>query len=134
MSHSTEMLLKLHLETFVPLLIHEFSSGQCCLSFERPDLVDIIAAQGDAILYRVPGKTARAVGALVEAVATLAFCPGGVTLFGTHFEAPLPDYLTSPPDTTPSQALLSLLLPEPDPSAVFRGGPALKTGAGNGPN
>ncbi|GAB4430130.1 MAG: hypothetical protein Kow0031_10890 [Anaerolineae bacterium] len=113
MSATTETLLKLQLETFVPLLIHEFTTGRRQLRFDRPDLVEIIAAQGDAILYRSPGKTARAVAALTEAVATMAFCPGGITAFGLHFEAPLPDYL-APAKTDPPAD-------EPDPTAVWGG-------------
>ncbi len=81
-------LLRLHLEMCVPLLIREFVSGQRPLTFPRPDLAEIIAAAGDAILYRVPGQTAGAVSALAEALATLAFCPGGVRFMELHFEAP----------------------------------------------
>jgi hypothetical protein len=81
-------LLRTHLELCVPLVIHEFVVGQRPLSFSRPDLAETIAAEGDAILYRTPGRTARAVSALVEAVAILAFCPGGVDFMGLHFEVP----------------------------------------------
>lgn len=46
-----------------------------------------LGAHGDAILYHVKGETARMMTRLCEAVAVLAFCPGGVTTFGLHFEA-----------------------------------------------
>lgn len=88
MNSQNTRLLELHLSTFVPLLIEEILRERRVLILPRPDLADIIAGQGDAILYRVPGKTARAVGALTEALATLAFAPGGVDFMSLHFEVP----------------------------------------------
>lgn len=41
---------------------------------------------GEAILYRVPGKTADGFNCLAETIAILAFSPGGVRCFGMHFE------------------------------------------------
>lgn len=81
-------LLRCHLAAFVPLLIQEFLERRRTLILPRLDLAEQIAANGDAILHRVPGRTAPAVSALVEAVATLAFAPGGVSIFGLHFEVP----------------------------------------------
>jgi hypothetical protein len=81
-------LLRCHLSAFVPLVIQEYVLGQRALRFPRPDLAQVIAAQGDAILYRSPGRTAQAVFALVEALATMAFVPGGVDFLGLHFEVP----------------------------------------------
>lgn len=83
-------LLRCHLSAFVPLVIQEYLLGQRLLVLPRHDLAQVIAAHGDALLYRVPGQTARVVSALVEAVAILAFCPGGVTLaaLDLHFEVP----------------------------------------------
>lgn len=81
-------LLRCHLSAFVPLVIHEYLLGQRVLRFPRHDLAQIIAAHGDAILYRSPGRTAQAVSALVEALATMAFVPGGVDFLGLHFEVP----------------------------------------------
>lgn len=48
---------------------------------------DDMGAKGDALLYRVKGETARMMARFCEAVAIMAFCPGGVTLMGLHFEA-----------------------------------------------
>jgi hypothetical protein len=88
-SHSSQaQLLRCHLSAFVPLVIHEYLLGQRVLRFPRHDLAQVIAAQGDAILYRSPGRTAQAVSALVEALATMAFVPGGVDFLGLHFEVP----------------------------------------------
>lgn len=41
---------------------------------------------GEAILFRVPGKTADGFNCLAETIAILAFSPGGVRCFGMHFE------------------------------------------------
>jgi hypothetical protein len=49
----------------------------------------MIAEHGDNILFRsrVQGESAKAVNALVNALALLAYQPGGVTFMGLHFEA-----------------------------------------------
>ena len=50
----------------------------------------VIAEKGDVILFRGKGgETAEAFNRLAEGVACLAFVPGGVTLFGQHWEAKL---------------------------------------------
>lgn len=51
--------------------------------------LDVIQEVGEAILYRIPGKTARGFNALAEGIACLSFFPGGVTCFGQKFEAKL---------------------------------------------
>jgi hypothetical protein len=84
---ATLALLREHLQMAVPLFILEFLDGRRQLSFPRPDLSQTIAQYGDQILYRGP-HTAMAVNALCEGLASLAFCPGGVTAFGLHFEVP----------------------------------------------
>lgn len=52
-----------------------------------------IAEHGDIILYRgkKPGETGKAFAALARGVAALSFSPGGVTVFGEHFEATHPE-------------------------------------------
>jgi hypothetical protein len=52
------------------------------------ELSAVIAEKGDVILYRgkKKGESARAFNALAESIAILSFQPGGVTLFGLHFE------------------------------------------------
>lgn len=42
---------------------------------------------GEAILYATKNETREQMRVLCEITAILAFCPGGVTLFGLHFEA-----------------------------------------------
>ena len=81
-------LLRTHLQAFVPLMIHEFITGARLLVMPRPDLSQYIAENGDAIIHRIPGRTAQAIGAVVEAIATMAFCPDGVRFMDTHFEVP----------------------------------------------
>ena len=48
-----------------------------------------IAEHRDVILYRSKkkGETAKAFNALAEGVACLSFVPGGVKIFGSHWEA-----------------------------------------------
>ena len=85
---SQAYLLRCHLAALVPLVIQEVLLGQRVLVLPRPDLAGIIAVSGDAILYRIPGQTARAVSAQGEPQATLALCPGGVSFLDLHFEVP----------------------------------------------
>lgn len=47
-----------------------------------------LAARGDVLLYGgKPGEAADLANRTARAVAVLAFSPGGVTLFGEHWEA-----------------------------------------------
>lgn len=48
-----------------------------------------IAEHGDLILFKgkKKGESAEAFNRLAEGIACLAFCPGGVKLFGSHWEA-----------------------------------------------
>lgn len=69
----------------VPLQIMEIKSGNVPLKMPRPDLATILGEKGDVLLFGGDGA-GKAVTALVEAIATLAFAPGGVTAFGLHFE------------------------------------------------
>lgn len=73
----------------VPLQIMRIKSGEVPLITPRPDLSTILGEKGDVLLYGGNGA-GKAVTALVEAVATLAFAPGGVTAFGLHFEEAMP--------------------------------------------
>jgi hypothetical protein len=101
------------------LVIQEYLLGQRVLRFPRHDLAQAIAVYDDAILYRRPGRTTRVAFALVEALATLAFAPGGVDFLGLHFEVPPrqalavleeQERLRSMPQTRPSAP--------PDPKTV----------------
>jgi hypothetical protein len=47
-----------------------------------------LAEKADRLLYRgKPGESADLFNKLARAVAILAFCPGGVTIFGQKYEA-----------------------------------------------
>ena len=84
-----DALLKASLEMAVPLQCWEIKR----LTFEeRREIaeraVQMITEKGDLILYRSKkkGETAKAWAALVKGLACLAFMPGGVKVFGIHFE------------------------------------------------
>jgi len=82
-------LLQTHLSMAVPLLIAEIQAAggpttemlQKVSSYSRD-----MGAHGDAILFYQKGKTTEMINKLVEAMAVLSFCPGGITVFGVHFE------------------------------------------------
>jgi hypothetical protein len=82
-------LLPIFISSFVPLQIAELrdSGGvtQEDISRAQSYLPDF-GSRGDALLYRVPGVTGDLAGKLVDAIAVLSFCPGGITIFGQHFE------------------------------------------------
>ena len=50
---------------------------------------DLIAERGDILLYRGPkkGDSARVFNEFAYAVAVAAFLPGGIKIFGMHFDA-----------------------------------------------
>jgi len=49
----------------------------------------ILSEHGDKLLFKSKkkGETAEIFNRTAKAIAVLAFCPGGVTIFGQHFEA-----------------------------------------------
>jgi hypothetical protein len=89
-SMSNDELLLMHLEAMVPLRIHDYleKGGPSDLDFERiqAEYPQYLGSHGDAVLYREKGTSGRAITVLVDGLAVLSFCPGGVTIFGLHFE------------------------------------------------
>lgn len=83
--------LAVMLDCAVPLYIAELEARG------GPDDADIeaarafssvLAARGDVLLYGgKPGEAGGLADRAARGVAVLAFCPGGVTLFGRHWEA-----------------------------------------------
>ena len=59
--------------------------------FQRArDASDALGERGDVLLFggsKRKGEVAELFNALAHAIAVLAFCPGGVTAFGEHWEA-----------------------------------------------
>lgn len=91
-SEDTHALMRLHVETCVPLRIYDYlrypgGIDEQRFAYARNVLAWDIAEQGDALLYRVKGKSAEMANKLVEGLAILSFCPGGVTFLGLHFDA-----------------------------------------------
>lgn len=85
-------LLVIALEAAVPLRILEIRArgGLVQRDIDSAQLfADELGSHGDQILYRGdhPGVTAGLFNQLAQALAVLAHCPGGVTLFGSHWEA-----------------------------------------------
>lgn len=55
------------------------------LSRRTSESAKILADHGDALMFKTK-ETALAFNALAAGIACLAFCPGGVTVFGIHWE------------------------------------------------
>ena len=55
---------------------------------EAQGLAQTIGEKGDVILFKSSkkGETAKAFNALARAIAILSMMPGGVTVFGVHYE------------------------------------------------
>ncbi len=91
MSIDKAELLALHLQAFVPLRIREYEAvggpDECDFGRVRNVYPPEIGSHGDALLYQDKKHTARIMDMLVDGLAVLAFCPGGVIAFGCHFEA-----------------------------------------------
>jgi hypothetical protein len=82
------LILTLALDAAVPLWIlkHKDTCPDDRM-YRAHYLADIIAGEGDNILFRGPkaGDTARAFNALAEGLALMAYVPGGVTFAGRHW-------------------------------------------------
>lgn len=88
MPEHAEELLKLMLPAAVPLWISELKG------LPWPEITKLaaeasqyIAEHGDALMYKTKGTTAKAFNQLAKGIAALSFVPGGVKIFGLHFEA-----------------------------------------------
>lgn len=80
-------LLKIMLPGAVALRIMDFKK----LPWEEIQRIATEASQflgehGDALMYKQKGTTAKAFNMLAKGMAALAFAPGGVNIFGLHFE------------------------------------------------
>lgn len=90
-----QALLVTSLEVAVPLWVQQLRQRPWSeLQARASRAMQMIAEHGDNILYKArrPGETAAAFNALAEAVAILSFSPGGVKLFGQHWQN---EYLAS---------------------------------------
>lgn len=90
--NTEETLLAPMLALAVPLLIAELAQhgGPTAEDYARvASYGDDLAFHGDDLLYvsRKQGETAHCFQQVAEAIAVLSFCPGGITVFGLHFEA-----------------------------------------------
>lgn len=85
-----ESLLRAHLATAVPLAIRRWADAEPEDRATRLDeALKLIAEHGDDILFG--GEYCReGINALVDAVAILAYQPGGIDIAGMHFEAERP--------------------------------------------
>lgn len=87
---SDDTLLRLSLMTAVPMWQMNIRGWSDERRAERSGICSqAVAEKGDIILYRSKkkGATAGAFNRMAEGVALLSFAPGGVTIFGMHFEA-----------------------------------------------
>jgi len=83
-------LLSTTLQLAVPLWIERLrSSGWEHIQARAKQCSQIVGEKGDVILFRggKKGESAAAFNALAEGIACLAFAPGGVKIFGEHWEA-----------------------------------------------
>jgi hypothetical protein len=84
-------LMRLTLELGVPVraleLMHH--GGPSRFDFdEARAFADVLAEKGDILQFRggKKGEAGEIMGGLIRAVAVMAFVPGGVTVFGAHFQ------------------------------------------------
>ncbi len=89
---SAQTILPVALSAAVPLWIHEIyeRGGPTGGDWTRlPAVGRLLAERGDCLLYPSPraGETANLFNALAEALALLAFQPGGVSFGEQHFDA-----------------------------------------------
>lgn len=95
-SDSKFQLMKISLQAAVPLYIMEIKErgGPSTEDIKRAQQVgdDLAGPGGEDILFpsKKAGRTAEMFNGLAHAIAVLSFVPGGIEIFGTHFEATPP--------------------------------------------
>jgi hypothetical protein len=85
-----DTLLKLALSAAVPLWIEELKNKPWDeLQAMAEYAAQVVASKGDRLMFRgkKKGESAAAFNALAKGIAILSFAPGGVTVFGEHYEA-----------------------------------------------
>lgn len=82
-------LIQLTLASAVPIEVDHLRKSGGPDNYQRDAAHAYIQKQSlsEAILFCSLGKTGEEMRVLCEIAAILAFCPGGVRLFGLHFEA-----------------------------------------------
>lgn len=83
-------LLQISLDAAVPLWVERHKHRPWADLQARAQWASkVIAEHGDDIIFRSrrPGGSAYAFNALAESIAILSFSPGGVTIFGRHWES-----------------------------------------------
>lgn len=86
----------------VPLRIWDYKAkgGPAQTDFDRcQEYSSQLGAHGDALLFHVKGQTAAMMDILLDAIAILSFVPGGITIFGCHFEEVIDDKRSTPTET-----------------------------------
>lgn len=86
------MIISIALSATVPLWINKIKEKggiseediQRCQSFAT-----ILGSKGDHILYKSkkPGETARIFNDLAYCIAVMSYAPGGISIFGQHYES-----------------------------------------------
>lgn len=92
----TGTLIQSTLEIAVPFRMLELHQrgGPSDLDWEETRAFgDVLPYAGDNLIYKSGkrGETARLMSDTIRAVAVLAFVPGGITIYGLHFDAGTPD-------------------------------------------
>lgn len=92
--NSTNSLIETFLSAAIPLRIEEIQSrgGPTKEGMETMrEYAKLLGEHGDALLFKSKkkGETAQMTNGLVHAIATLPFAPGGIPLFGQHWESKL---------------------------------------------
>lgn len=91
-----DVALRTSLSVAVPIWIRQYR-GVCWREAARRAQVcaNAVGSKGDVLLHRSDkaGRTAEVFNRFAEGIAIAAYQPGGITVFGMHFEVgePLPD-------------------------------------------
>jgi len=89
LAHRREV-LRATLQLAVPLWIDQMRGAPWShIKARAAECATAVASQGDVIMFRSgkKGQTAEAFNRLAEGIACAAFSPGGIKVFGDHYEA-----------------------------------------------
>jgi len=89
---ATDTLLRSAVAAAVPLWIVELAKRHDLGTYmgqRGPEIASLLAEKGDLLLFRgkKKGESAAVFSALAEGIALGSFCPGGIAVFGDHYDA-----------------------------------------------